>query len=65
MITLPEMKQTAYAHFVEGLAKLSFLSDEEIEEVAHALERAAGVTDPHDFRSCKQLADIVRSYKGV
>lgn len=64
MVGLPEIKQTVYASLVEGFAKLAFLSDEEIEEVAHSLERASGVADLHDFRSFKQLADIVRSYKG-
>lgn len=65
MLSMPEMKQQAFAHLVEGIAKLSFLDAAEIEEVAHALERASGVTDIENYKAFKAIAEIVRSYKEV
>ena len=62
MVTLPEMKQEVFYHFLKAIALIEFLHDEEIEEVAHSLERAAGVTDLLDLQNCRVLAEIARSY---
>lgn len=62
MVTLPEMKQEVFYHFVKAIALIEFLHETEIEEVAHALERASGVTDLHDLNTFRTLASVARSY---
>jgi len=63
MISMPEQPQRAYMHLIEGLALLDFLDNDELEELAHSLERACGLNDMQDLKSCRVLAEMVRSYK--
>jgi hypothetical protein len=63
MVTMPELDQTMLWHFVTALGLMHLLSNEEIEGVAHALERAAGVHDLQDLEACKKIAEVVRGYK--
>lgn len=63
MLKVPEMKNEVLAHIVRAFSFADMMSDEEIEEVARALESKYLSHDKRDNDNFAAVAMMLRGYK--